>query len=258
MKLVTWNVNSLNVRQEYVSGFLDRVQPDVLALQELKLETHKVPRELFESRGYHLAVFGQPQWNGVLIASKGPIEELQRGLEVPGAEEIEARLLAVRTLGLTVVDVYCPQGQSVESPKFPYKLAFFDALVAWLSARFSPEEALVLLGDYNVAPAARDLYDPVGLAGVPSFHPEEHQRLEALRRFGLEDVCEPFLPAGTYSFWDYRGGAFRFNQGMRIDHIWVTPPLRDRVKGASVSRDDRKKRGELVPSDHAPVILELG
>ena len=255
MKIVTWNVNSLKARQDYVASYLDRVAPDVLCIQELKLEEEKIPREIFESRGYHLAIHAQRQWNGVLIASKSPIEATIAGL--PSHDEGEARLVAAHTAGLWIVDVYVPQGQSVDSPKFPYKLKFLDGVLAFLSERFTPETPLVLLGDINVAPADRDIYAPAEFLGVPSFHPDEHRRFQALLDWGLRDPVASRVAPGTYSFWDYRGGAFRFNQGMRIDHVLVTAPVDARVSSAFIARDVRKKRGELPPSDHAPVGITL-
>ncbi len=256
MKIVSWNVNSLNVRQELVGLYLDEVAPDVLCLQELKLPTDRVPRDLFEDRGYHLAVHGQKQWNGVLIASRQPLEDVQLGH--PPAEDGQARFMAVTTGGVRLVNLYCPQGQRVDSPKFPYKLAFFDALLAWVKEGHRPEEDLVITGDINIAPKARDIYDPDGFANVPSFHPEEHARLQQLLDWGLVDELEGHLPPQTYTFWDYRRAAFRFNNGMRIDHFLVTDSIHQRVERGWVDRPWRKKRGELKASDHAPVGIELG
>jgi exodeoxyribonuclease-3 len=256
MKIVTWNVNSLKARADYVSMYLDRDDaPDVLCLQELKLETDKVPRDLFESRGYHLAVHGQKQWNGVLIASRWPLTDVEMGL--PMGDDGQSRLICATTEGVRLVNLYCPQGQSAESPKFAYKLRFFDALEGWLSEHMSPADPWVILGDINVAPEARDVYDVAAIEGEPTYHPEEHARWARLRALGLSDAVAPHVEPGTFSFWDYRGMAFRFNQGYRIDHLLVTEPILARVEDAWIDRKERKKKDGLTPSDHAPVGIAL-
>ncbi len=255
MKLVTWNCNSLGARRAFVEAYLDEVGPDVLVLQELKLETHKVPVELFESRGYTVAVHGQKSWNGVLIASRRGFGDVERGL--PAGDEGQSRYISALIDGVRVVNVYCPQGQSADSDKFQYKLSFYDALISRLEALSSGGAPVLLMGDLNIAPEPEDLWDPKLFEGVPSFHPLEHQRLERIRRLGFVDLVKPHLEPNTYSFWDYRGAAFRFNQGMRIDHILGTEALVPRVASAWISREWRKKRGELTPSDHAPVGLAL-
>ena len=259
MKLVTWNVNSLNARETLVAHYLDEAQPDVLCLQELKLPDERVPRELFTERGYHVAVHGQLRWNGVLIASKQPLEDVHAGL--PEGDEGQSRLIAASTFGLRVVNLYCPQGQSVDSDKFPYKLRFFEALNRWLRETCDPSAPLAVLGDINIAREPEDIYDPEAFAGVPSFHPDEHAAFDALLAFGLQDAVKPFIEPGTYSFWDYRGAAFRYNKGMRIDHVLASAALAERVSGGGVERDWRKKKevgGEkLTASDHAPVFVEI-
>ena len=253
MKLVTWNVNSLNVRGPLVEQFLDEVQPDVLCLQELKLPTERVPRDIFEKRGYHVAVHGQPRWNGVLIASKTPITDVVMGF--PGEEE-QSRMIAVTTGGIRIVDLYCPQGSAADSPKFAYKLRFFDALIEWLGTR-DPSEALIITGDINIAPNPDDVWSLEAFDGVPTYHPQEHVRWKAMIDWGLVDAVRPHLTDNTYSFWDYRGGSFWKNRGMRIDHFLVTDVVQQRVVSGQVYRTWRKKRGEIKASDHAPVELIL-
>jgi len=255
MKLVTWNVNSIRARTELLTQLLDAVQPDVLCLQELKTTADLIPREVFESRGYHLAVHGQPRWNGVLIASRSPIEDVHMGLEPD--DEGEARMIAATIDGLRIVNLYCPQGQSADSDKFAFKLRFYRALRAWVAATATPETPLVLTGDFNIAPRAEDLFDPSLFVDVPTFHPLELAEWRELVAFGLHDALLPHIEPRTFSFWDYRGAAFRFNQGVRIDHFLVTAPVLARVETASVLRDWRKKRDGLTPSDHAPVELVL-
>lgn len=256
MKIVSWNVNSLKVRRELVELYLDEVAPDVICLQELKLATDAVPTEIFTERGYEVAVHGQKQWNGVLMASKSPLIDVALGH--PPAEDGESRFMAATVDGVRIVNLYCPQGQRVDSPKFPYKLAFFDALIAWVAEHHQPTDDLVITGDINIAPAARDIYDPDGYAGVPSFHPDEHARLQRLFDWGLIDELAGHLAPNTYTFWDYRQAAFRFNKGMRIDHFLVTPSVHARVTEGWMDRSWRKKRGEIKASDHAPVGITLG
>ena len=190
MLVVSWNVNSLKVRAEYVSMFLDAVQPDVLGLQELKLDAPAVPIEIFESRGYHVAMCAQKQWNGVLLASKTPLEDIVTGLSP--ADQDQARLVAATTRGVRFVNLYCPQGQSVESEKFPYKLGFYDALIEWLPTDADLTSPVVVMGDLNIAPEDRDIYDTSKFEGIPSFHPEEHARWARLVELGRgrADVVE--------------------------------------------------------------------
>jgi exodeoxyribonuclease-3 len=256
MRIVTWNINSLNARKDLAARFLDEEKPDVLALQELKLETDKVPRELFTSRGYEVVALGQKSWNGVLLAARSPVSEVVTGLAP--ADRGEARFIAATIEGIRFANVYCPQGQSVESDKFPYKLGFYDGLCAWVESANDPGAPLVIMGDLNVAPDPDDVWDPIAFANTPSFHPLEHERFRRLLGWGLTDVVKPRLAPSTFSFWDYRGGDFRFNHGMRIDHVLATKPVADRVEQAEVMREWRKKKDGMTPSDHAPVAVRLG
>lgn len=255
MKIVTWNLFSLNARKELLELYLDEVQPDVIGIQEVKLEADKVPLELFSERGYHVEVCGQKQWNGVLIASKQPLTDVHRGL--PDGDEGQARLIAATTFGVRFINLYCPQGSRADSPKFAYKLRFFDALCDWVAAEYDPSMALCLMGDINIAPHPEDVYDVDAMQGVPTFHPSEHERWQRLVDWGLCDAVKPHIEPGKFSFWEYMGGAFYKNKGFRIDHVLVTEPLFEAVQGAFIHRDWRKKRGDLKPSDHAPVGIEL-
>jgi exodeoxyribonuclease III len=251
LKIVTWNAFSLRARIDFLAAYLDAEQPDVIAIQEVKLEEHAVPVEVFESRGYHVAIHGQKQWNGVLIASKEPITDVSKGL--PGGDDGQARLIAGTTFGVRFVNLYCPQGSSVSSPKFAYKLRFFDTLIDWLTANYTPTEPLCVLGDINIAPNPEDVYSVEKMSGVPTYHPLEHERWHKLLDWGLHDAVLPFVEPGKFSFWDYQRGAFHKNQGFRIDHLLVTEPLRKRVRDAFIQRPWRKKQGDLKPSDHCPV-----
>ena len=258
MQIVTWNVNSLKARMPYVEWYLDSRTPDVLCLQELKLADEAVPRELFEARGYHLATHGQKQWNGVAIASKLPIEDVQRGL--PGGDDGQARLISGTVAGVRIVNVYCPQGQQADSPKFSYKLKFYDVLIEHMATllRVGPDAQVLLCGDLNVAPRDFDVWDVEVWRDVPTYHPLEHERWARLCALGFEDAVLPFIEPGTYSFWDYRGGAFYKNNGVRIDHHLASAALRARVTAAGVDRDARKKKEGHRASDHAPVGITVG
>ncbi len=255
LKIVTWNVNSLNARADFVRMYLDAKAPDVLCLQELKLTEDKVPVEMFRERGYHVAIHGQSQWNGVLIASKTPLEDVHKGLT--GADEDQARLIAATTAGIRIVNLYCPQGQSADSPKFQYKLRFFEGLCGWLPETCDRSAPAVVLGDLNIAPGPDDVWSVEAFENVPTYHPLEHEAWAKMMSFGLYDAVKPHIEPKTFSFWDYRGAAFRFNQGMRIDHVLVTEVLLPKVKTAWIDRDERKKKDGLTPSDHAPVGIEL-
>ena len=255
MKLVTWNVNSLKARESFVADYLDEAQPDVLCLQELKLEEEAVPRELFEDRGYELAIHGQRQWNGVLIASKKPITNVVKGL--PEGDDGQSRLIACQIEDLKLVNLYCPQGQAEDSPKFQYKLKFFQALRKWITEHYSPKDNLLIVGDLNIAPLKTDVWDIGEFKNVPTYHPLEHQEWKGLLSFGLEDVVHPHIEPGQFTFWDYRGAYFRENKGMRIDHMLATKSVATWVTAASIDRDARKKRKGNAPSDHAPVEATL-
>ena len=183
MKLVTWNVNSLKARAKFVADYLDEIQPDVLCLQELKLEDADVPVEMFEERGYEVAIHGQRQWNGVLIASKQPITNVVTGL--PDGDDGQSRLIACEIGDLKLVNLYCPQGQSEDSPKFQYKLRFFKALREWMGANYSPADNLLVVGDINIAPLKTDVWDVGEWKNVPTYHPKEHKEWKALLKFGL-------------------------------------------------------------------------
>ena len=178
MQLLTWNVNSLKARADFVSDYFDERQPDIICLQELKLADDKVPNELFEERGYELAIHGQRQWNGVLIASKKPISNVHKGL--PDGDEGQSRLIACQIGDLKLVNLYCPQGQAEDSPKFQYKLRFYRAVRKWIGEHYSPEDNLLIVGDLNIAPLKTDVWDIGAFKNVPTFHPLEHKEWKEL------------------------------------------------------------------------------
>ena len=255
MQLITWNVNSLKARESFVADYLDETRPDVVCLQELKLTEDDLSKEIFEERGYRLATHAQRQWNGVLIASKKPISSVVKGL--PDGDEGQARLIACQIEDLKLVNLYCPQGGGEDSPKFQYKLRFYQALRKWIAANYSPNENLLIVGDMNIAPLKTDVWDVGAFKNVPTFHPLEHQEWKQLLAFGLEDVVHPHIEPGQFTFWDYRGACFRENKGMRIDHMLATRTVASWVQEARIDREARKKRKGLGPSDHAPVLVTI-
>ena len=256
MKLATWNINGLNARLDFVAHWLEARQPDVVGLQELKLTEDRFPQSRFEDLGYQCSVLGQKSWNGVAVLSRQPIEIEQRGL--PGQEDLGARLLAVRTAGLTFVSLYCPNGKSVGHPDFERKLAWFDDLATWLQGTCDPSTHLVLGGDFNICPSPLDSWNEARLADGIFHTRDERSRFAGLLGWGLHDLYRVQLPEGTqFSWWDYRAGAFHKNQGLRIDFLLGTASIRDQLQGVVIDREYRKKKDGMLASDHAPVIAEL-
>ena len=256
MILVTWNVNSIRARDERVRAWLAAKQPDVVCLQELKCEEEKFPREGYEALGYHVALTAQRTYNGVAILSKLPMEDVQAGLQ-DGEDDQQARLISATVAGVRVLCAYAPNGESLGSDKYQYKLRWFARLRKHLEGRYTPQTPLALLGDLNVAPEPRDVHDPHRWEPTVLFHGDARQALQGVASFGLTDAFrlkrdEP----GLFSWWDYRAGSFHKNQGLRIDHVYVTAPLVGRVVSAEIDRDARK--GKPTPSDHAPVLVGLG
>ncbi len=267
MRIATWNVNSLKARLEKLLWWLARAEPDVLLLQETKLADEYVPREELARQGYELAHHGEGRWNGVAIASRVGISDVIENFAEPlapahtpevGDDEplAEARMISAVCGGVRVASVYAPNGRSVGSAFYHAKLAWFARLSRWLGETQSPDQPLVLGGDFNVAPTDSDVWDPGACHGGTHVSPEERASFAALIGWGLIDAyrlrhSEP----GRYSWWDYRAGAFQKNFGMRIDHLLVSHSLADRVVGSEIDREARK--GKPIPSDHAPVTVDL-
>lgn len=254
MKLATWNLNSIRARRERLLRWLERHPVEVLCLQELKVTDADFPRDELREAGYEAAVYGQRAYNGVAILSRETPGDVERGL---GDEDDDdaARLIAARVAGLRVVSAYFPNGGAIGSDKWRYKLEWMRRLAAWLARRCDPEEPLVLCGDFNVAPEARDVHDPAVWEGTVLFHPEAREALERIRAFGLVDLFRRHRnEAGLFSWWDYRMLGFQKGRGLRIDHVWGTRPVAERSLGAEIDREERKGK---QPSDHAPVVVEL-
>lgn len=256
MRIASWNINGLRARLDFVKAWLAERQPDLVGLQELKLTTDKFPAEDFESLGYAAAVHGQKSWNGVAILARKPLEEVERGL--PGQEEAGARLVTARCGDLSFTSVYVPNGKSVEHDDYPKKLAWLDALAEHWRAAHPPDEPAVLCGDLNLCPAGLDSWNEADFAGRIFHTDAERERFAALREAGLVDLFRDLHPeARDFSWWDYRGGAFHRKQGLRIDFLLGTPPVRERLRAVEIDRDWRKKHEGLTPSDHAPVWADL-
>ncbi len=254
MKIVAWNVNSLKVRLPQLLDFLITRQPDVVCLQETKLEDHNFPQADIEAAGYQVAFSGQKTYNGVAILSKTPLSDVQMG--IPDFADEQKRVLAATINGVRVVCVYIPNGQSVDSDKYQYKLKWLAALTGWLKVELAHHPKLALLGDYNIAPDDRDVHDPVAWKDQVLCTEAEREAFSRLLAMGLKDSFRLFdQPEKTYSWWDYRMMGFRRNMGMRIDHILLTQALAENCTASVVERDMRKLER---PSDHAPVMATLG
>lgn len=253
MRIATWNVNSIKVRLPQVLEWLEREDIDVLALQETKATDEMFPWAAVEEAGYHAVATGQATYNGVALLSRREIECVTK--ENPQFPDPQRRILGATVGGLRVINVYVPNGQSPDSDKFAYKLAWLSGLQEWLAAELAEHRNLVLLGDFNIAPADADVYDPEGLAGQIHCTTEERQALAAIQGLGMTDAFRVFEPeSGYYSWWDYRAAAFRRNRGLRIDLILASVPVVSRLAGCQI--DVVPRRNER-PSDHAPVVATL-
>lgn len=267
MRIATWNVNSLKARLEKVSWWLERVKPDVLLLQETKLTDADAPFAELERQGYQLAHHGEGRWNGVAIASRVGLEDVVTNFGAPlqaartsdvGDDEplAEARMIAARCAGVRVVSIYAPNGRLLGSPFYRAKLQWFGRLLCWCREANDPGDALAIGGDYNVAPADADVWDAAACHGGTHVSAEERQALRELESWGLVDAYRHLHPEWhRYTWWDYRAGCFHKNQGMRIDHFFVTNPVARRLVECEIDRTARK--GKPTPSDHAPLVIDL-
>ena len=273
MRIATWNVNSLKARMDAVEAWLGKAQPDILLMQETKLSDADAPVMPFRMLGYDLVHHGEGRWNGVAIATRvgaedvitnfgdGPVRDSSSGATVAVSEEDfnpldEARMLSAVCGGIRVVSVYAPNGRIVGSPFYEGKLRWFERLAQWLRETRSPSEPLIVAGDYNVTPTDADVWDPVAAHGGTHVSEPERAALARLHEWGLVDTYRKVnTEPGRFSWWDYRAGMFHRNEGMRIDLLYATPPVADRVVWAEIDREARK--GPPIPSDHAPVVVDL-
>ncbi|MBI4755972.1 MAG: exodeoxyribonuclease III [Betaproteobacteria bacterium] len=253
MKLATWNVNSLKVRLPQVLDWLAAEQPDVLCLQETKLTDPAFPAEELRAAGYQALYAGQNTYNGVALLSRAPAALVAAA--IPDFADEQKRILSADCQGVRVVCAYFPNGQAVGSDKYDYKLRWIAALREWLRAELTVAPRLVLAGDLNIAPEARDVYDPAAWEGQVLCSEPERQAFRDLVALGLADSFRLFdQPEKSYTWWDYRMMAFRRNMGLRIDHILLSAPLAARARGCRIDRAPRKLER---PSDHAPVVVEF-
>jgi exodeoxyribonuclease-3 len=255
MILAAWNVNSLNVRLPRLLAWLATNKPDVVCLQETKLEDHKFPVVDIAAAGYTAHFTGQKTYNGVAILARDGLAVTDVAAGIPGLEDTQKRVLAATIAGIRVVDVYVPNGQSVDSDKYRYKLDWCAAAAAFVRDELSRHVNVAVLGDFNVAPEDRDVHDPALWAGQVLCTGPERAAFGEFLAAGLKDSFRLFeQPPATFSWWDYRMLAFPKNRGLRIDHILLSAPLAARCTSSRIDRNERK--GEK-PSDHAPVLVEL-
>jgi exodeoxyribonuclease-3 len=267
VRIATWNVNSLNARIEKVWWWLDRARPDVLLMQETKLADADAPRAAFEERGYELAHHGEGRWNGVAIASRVGLSDVVANFgdtlrpaatSDAGDDEplAEARMISAVCGGVRHVSLYAPNGRTLGSVFYHAKLVWFDRLARWLADACKPSDPLVLGGDFNVAPTDADVWDAKACHGGTHVSAPEREAFARLSAWGLVDAYRlRRTELGRFTWWDYRAGNFHKNFGMRIDHLLVTSPVASRTRWAEIDREARK--GKPIPSDHAPLLIDL-
>jgi exodeoxyribonuclease III len=258
MKIISWNVNSIHARLPRVTALLARDQPDLVCLQEIKTTTGQFPAGDFAAIGYQAAVHGQAGRNGVAVLSRTTLTDVASGFTDDPVPD-QARVLSVTAGGLRFVNVYVVNGQAVGTPEYQLKLRWLDALTTWLRQTYQADSPLMVLGDFNVAPDDRDVYDPVAWRGRNLCSEPERSRIHALLDWGVTDLGRAGNPGpGPYTFWDYRQGAFHRGWGLRIDLALATAPVAARRTAVTVDRDQRKPTaGEGKPSDHAPLVVTL-
>lgn len=256
MRIATWNVNSLKVRLPRVEEWLEQVQPDIVCMQETKLADDAFPALTFAGLGYETVHHGQGQWNGVAILSKVGIDQVVANFDPStGDPDPDARIITARCGSVRVSSVYVPNGRSLDNDHYQYKLGWLAQLRRHLDAVGSPDEQLIVAGDFNIAPDDRDVYDPAKFVGATHVSPPERELLHELSEWGLTDLFRRFYPQDhLYSWWDYRAGDFHQGRGLRIDLLMGTDAVVQRASWCIMDRNARK--GQL-PSDHAPVIVDL-
>ncbi len=253
MKLATWNVNSLNVRLAHVEQWCAQAQPDLLGIQETKMEDAKFPRGAIEALGYEVAFSGQKTYNGVALLAKQPIHDVVTDL--PGLEDPQRRILIATVGELRVANLYVVNGQAVGSEKYAYKLDWLAKVTRFLEGELRNDPRLIVMGDFNIAPDDRDVYDALAWHEQILCSTPERDALRRLFDLGLIDSFRRFDEApGKYSWWDYRQAGFRRDLGLRIDLVLASESLMERASAASI---DREPRGWERPSDHTPAVLEL-
>ena len=253
MRIATWNINGIKARHGLLLTWLKQQQPDIVCLQEIKSVDEAFPRAEIEALGYNVETHGQKSWNGVAILSKLPFDEVHRGLPGDDTDE-QSRLIegvfSVDGGAIRVCNIYLPNGNPVDSDKFPYKLRWMERLIAFTEGRLAFEEPFILLGDFNLIPTGRDCHDPAAWWGDALFRPESLDRFRRLSNLGLTDAVRAVTDEPTYTFWDFQAGAWRRDAGIRIDHLMLSPQAADRLEDVTVHKDVRALD---KPSDHVPV-----
>lgn len=254
MKIGTWNINSIKMRLPHILDWIKTHTPDIVLLQELKISTEHFPIEAFDEVGYYVAVAGQKGFNGVAVLSTMPIEVERMTLPGDPTDE-QARYLEVITGDVRVASVYLPNGNPVDSEKFSYKLSWMDRLIAHTRSLLALEEPTILGGDFNVCPTDSDVYDPEAFSVDALCHPASRARFRTLCHLGLTDAVRIWHPQpAVYTYWDYQGGRWQRDEGLRIDHLLLSPQAADRLVASGI---DKEPRGRDRPSDHTPVWCEL-
>lgn len=254
MKIATWNVNSIGVRLQQVLNWLAENPTEVLCLQEIKCVDEKFPAQPFREAGYFVTHYGQPSYNGVAIISLVEPHNIETGFAGDAATG-QRRFLSATYNGIRVINTYFPNGQSLDSEKFIYKLGWMKNLRHYLDTQCDPNEPVALCGDFNIAPEDRDVHDPVAWAGQIHCSPQEREALQEIKDWGFTDTFRQYQSEpGFYSWWNYREGGFRRNMGLRIDHVWVSKPLAEKCVAAWI---DKIPRTWERPSDHTPVVAEF-
>jgi exodeoxyribonuclease-3 len=254
MRIASWNVNSLKVRLPQVLDWLARNQPDALCLQELKLDDVKFPKAELETAGYSCAYSGQKTYNGVAILSRTPAVNVVCGID--GYDDPQRRVISADVGGVRLICAYVPNGQSVDSDKYRYKLQWLAAFSGWLEQELGRHPQLAVLGDYNIAPEDRDVHDPKAWEGHVLVSAPERAAFRRLLELGFSDSFRLFeQPEKSYSWWDYRMNGFKRNLGLRIDHILLSPELAANCAGCGIDLEPRRNER---PSDHAPVVADIG
>jgi exodeoxyribonuclease-3 len=253
MRIATWNINGIKARLGLLLTWLEQVKPDIVCLQEIKSVDEAFPRLEIEALGYNIETHGQKSWNGVAILSRLRFDEVHRGLPGDDSDE-QARLIeglfSVEGGVVRVCNIYLPNGNPVDSEKFPYKLAWMERLNSFVADRLLLEEPFILLGDFNLIPTAKDVHNPEGWWGDALYRPESLQRFRTLVNLGMTDAIRAVTDEPSYTFWDFQAGAWRRNAGIRIDHLMLSPQAADRLSDVTVHKD---VRGWDKPSDHVPV-----
>lgn len=254
MKIATWNVNSIRVRIPHLLEWVAQADPDVVLLQELKTTEEQFPRMAIDELGYNMAIVGQKTYNGVAILSKQPIQVEQTRLPGDSSDE-QARYVETLIGNVRIASIYLPNGNPVGTEKFSYKLKWMDRLIAHARSLLALEEAVVLAGDFNVCPTDDDVHDPKGFAEDALCRPESRARFRELCNLGYIDALRALhQELGLYTYWDYQAGRWNRDEGLRIDHLMLSPQAADRLISSEV---DRTPRGMEKPSDHTPVLCKL-